>query len=679
MSTSSSRVIYSFQDFELDVGAYELRRKGRAVRLERQPMDLLILLVERRGQLVSREDIVEHLWGKDVFVDVETGVHTAIRKVRQALRDSPQNPAFVETVAGRGYRFIAEVQAASGTFTGPDRRAIREAPIEPTPASVPELAVEGTNQSDAVPPEPPDVTPSGLPAVQTAPAAGARRHIWSGVQPSGRWRFVAALIALGLLTAGAIWAWRGSVIEGPIRLAVLPFDNLSGDASREYLADGLTEETIMSLGQVAPEYLSVIGRTSSMVYKQTDKSLAEIGRELSVDYLVESSIHSEGGRLRVTSKVIRVRDQVQIWSDSYNREPTSMLGVQQELSSAIAEQIRQRLSPDRLQSLAKRQTGNPDAYDLYLRGLNFANQRTPPTTLRAIEYYKRATVLDPDYALAWAGLAMAFAAGAINSDASPLEVCPRAKDAAIQAVRSNPNLAEAQQASGYVNWSCEWEWDVAEADMRRAIALDPGFAVSHLALGHLLSQEGRHGEAPPFTRRARELDPLSAMAHALSSQVAFQAQNYSAALEHAQQAVSLDAEFWIGYMMRAQTQAQLGQFDRAFEDLRNAARFSGHNSKAMSLRGHLLAKVGRTDEARDVLRSLVAAQQTKYVPPYAMALVNAGLGDWNAAFEWLERAVDAHDVHVMYLTVDPKWEPIRSDRRFEAILARCRFARYYRS
>jgi Flp pilus assembly protein TadD len=215
--------------------------------------------------------------------------------------------------------------------------------------------------------------------------------------------------------------------------------------------------------------------------------------------------------------------------------------------------------------------------------------------------------------------------------------------------------------------------------MRRAIALDPGFAVGHLALGHLLSQEGRHDEAPLFTRRARELDPLSAMAHALSSQVAFQARNYSAALEHAQQAVSLDAEFWIGYMMRAQTQAQLGQADRAFEDLRNAARFSGHNSKAMSLRGYLLAKAGRTDEARDVLRSLVAAQQTTYVPPYAIALVNAGLEDWNAAFEWLERAVDAHDVHVMYLTVDPKWEPIRSDGRFEAILARCRFARYYRS
>jgi TolB-like protein/DNA-binding winged helix-turn-helix (wHTH) protein/Flp pilus assembly protein TadD len=676
MSTSASREVYSFHDFELDVGAYELRRKGRAVRLERQPMDLLILLVERRGKLVSRDDIVEHLWGKDVFVDVETGVHTAIRKVRQALRDSPQNPAFVETVSGRGYRFIAEVQTDSGAFAGPDRRATREAPREPIPVAPPDIAPQGRGDLETTSSEPPDVMPSGLSAVLTTPSARDDRHrIWFRVQQYRRWRFTAALIVLGLLTAAAIWAWRGSVMEGPVRLAVLPFDNLSGDASREYLADGLTEETIASLGQIDPAFLSVIGRTSSMAYKRTAKSVAQIGRELSVDFLVESSIRSEGRRLRVTSKVIRVRDQVQVWSDSYDREPTSMLGLQQELSSAIAQQIRLRLSPDRLRSLAKRQTANPDAYDLYLRGRNFANQRTPLTTLRAIDYYERATALDQNYALAWAGLAMAFAASALNGDAPPLEVWPRAKDAVTQAIRSNPNLAEAQHASGYVNWCCEWDWDAAESGFRRAVALDPGLALAHLTLGHFLSQKGRHGEAVASMRRARELDPLSAMTHALSSQVAFQAQNYPAALEHAQQAVSLDAEFWIGYMMRAQAHAHLGQMDPAFEDLTNAARFSGHNSKAISLRGYLLAKAGRTEDARAVLRSLVAASRTKYVPPYAMALINSGLGDWNAAFDWLERAVEARDVHLIYLTVDSKWDPIRSDSRFEAILARCGFSR----
>ena len=273
---SHSPETFRFRGFELDVAAYELRGGGRSIRLERQPMDLLILLVERHGMLVSRSDIVDRLWSKDVFVDVDTGVHTAIRKIRHALGDSREEPAFIETISGKGYRFIAPVE---------------------------------------------------------------------------------------------VGAWLGGA--GPVRrvtVAVLPFENLSGDADREYLADGLAEETIASVGQVDPEHVNVIGRTSIMVYKRTTKSLAEIGRELGADYLVESSIRAEGHRLRVTSKLVRARDQLQVWSASYDREPVSILGLQRELSTAIAEQIRLRLSPDRLSGLGRRQTQNADAYDAYLRG-----------------------------------------------------------------------------------------------------------------------------------------------------------------------------------------------------------------------------------------------------------------------------------------------------------------------
>ena len=478
-----------------------------------------------------------------------------------------------------------------------------------------------------------------------------------------------------MLVAIVTWAWLGWGSPGSrITLAVLPFENLDRDPEREYLAEGLAEDTIASLGQIDPEHLSVIGRTSSMAYKRSAKSLAEIGRDLGADYLVESSIRAESGRLRITSRLIRVRDQVQVWSASYDREPTSTLGLQQELSTAIAEQIRLRLSPERVAALTRRQTRNPDAYDLYLRGLNFANQRTPATTRRAIEYYERATALDPAYALAWSGIADAYSASPINGDAPPLEAAPRAREAAAQAVRADPNLAEAQSALGHLKFMLDWDWPGAQAAIDRAVALDPSYAPAHSTRGHILSQTGRHAEALSAMRRARELDPLYAMSHAMSSQVAFQARDYSAAVELARQTIVLDPEFWIGYVQVGQAYEQLGQTDRALEAFIKAGRLSGGNTKAVSLRGYLLAKVGQVNEAREVLTMLEAVSRERYVPPYAMALVHAGLGEREAVFAWLNKAYAARDVHLVFLPVDPKWDPYRVDPRFDALLDRCGFA-----
>ena len=458
-------------------------------------------------------------------------------------------------------------------------------------------------------------------------------------------------------------------------LAVLPFENLGRDPDREYLADGLTEETIASLGQMNPERVGVIGRQSMMVYKgKAAKSLAEIGRELGADYLLESSLRVEGGRFRITTKLIRARDQVQVWSESYDREPTSMLNLQRELSAAIAEQIRLRLSPERLDALARRQTRNADAYDHYLRGRNFANQRTPATTLKAIEYFGRATALDPNYALAWAGLAEAYAASPMNGDAPPLDVWPRARQAAAHALRSDPDRAETQFAMAYVNWMLDWDWTAAEAGFRRATALDASHAHTHLTLGHLLSQTGRHDLGRLSMRRARELDPLNPLSHAMSSQVEFQARNYPAALDHARQAIALDPEFWIGHIEQGQALDRMNLAEPAIEALVKAGRFSGQNSKTVSFRGYVLAKAGRSDEAREVLKTLQAAARERYVPPYAVALVHAGLGERDAVFESLDRAYAARDVHLIFLPVDAKWDEYRQDSRFVALLSRCGFA-----
>jgi TolB-like protein/tetratricopeptide (TPR) repeat protein len=579
MPPPSSRETIRFGQFELDVGGYELRRQGRPVRLERQPMDLLILLASRPRELVSRAEIIERLWGNDVFVDVDTGVNTAIRKIRHALHDSPRTSGFIETVPGKGYRFVADVQLV-----------------------------------------------------------------------------------------------RGSDAAAPVTmLAVLPFVNLTGDPEREYLSDGLTEDVIASLGQLDPDHLCVIGRMSAMTYKDTRKSIATIGSELNVQVLVEGSIRSTGSLLQIRCTLNRARDQVQLWSHSYDVEAAGLAAVQRELPLAIADQIRLRLSPERAESTARRHTRDASAYDLYLRGRRFWNQLTPATTRMAMDYYTRATEIDPDYALAWAGLAEAFAGAPINGDAEPLLMWARARETAEHALRANAELSEAQHASGQVKWFYEWDFRAADAAFRKAVALDASNAWAHSMFGHALSQLGRHDEARTVMERARLLEPLSPLHYAMSSQVAFQARDMVAAGTHARRAIAIDPELWVGYMMRAQACEQVGEADLALDSLTTAARLSDGNSKPVALRGYVLARLGHADAAREVLAVLQEVSRNRYVPPYAMALIFAGLEQDNLMFDWFERALAARDVHLVFLPVDPKWDRYRAAPRFKSLLERCGF------
>jgi TolB-like protein/DNA-binding winged helix-turn-helix (wHTH) protein/Flp pilus assembly protein TadD len=642
-----------FGDFVLDVAAYELRRNGRRVRLERQPMDLLILLAAQPGQLVSRSQIVDAIWGKDVFVDVDNGVNTAIRKLRQALRDAPDAPRFIETVPGKGYRFIAAIEM------------LPDAGASPLPPGVAPPVTVGVEPLTAGIESAVNVASGDVPELIGRERA-AGRHTKA--------RLVGGALMLAAMIGALLWVWRGlGDPRAPVTVAVLPFDNLTGAAETDYLASGLTEDTIVSLGRIDPAGVSVIGRTSMIAYRGTTKSLAEIGRELGADYLVESSLRAESRHLRITARLIRVRDQVQIWSESFDRSISSVLNLQQEISSAIAEQVRTRLSPERQRALASRHTQNADAYDLFLRGRDFLNQRTPEAMQRAIDAFERATVADPTYALGWANLAMAYGTSPINSDVDPRRVASAARESAARAVAANPDVAEAQHALGHLNWAFDWDWRAAEAAFRRAIELDPSYSMVQLILAHLLSQTGRHAEAEPLMRRARELDPLNPLSYALSSQVAFQARDYVGALQHARRAIAMDQEFWIGHQMHGQALQELGDHELALQALATAARLSGQNSKPISLTGYILGRSGRTAEARDVLGALETASRHRYIPPYAIALVHAGLGDADAAFEWLDRAYAARDVHLMFLTVDVKWDGYRTDRRFGDLLARCGF------
>jgi DNA-binding winged helix-turn-helix (wHTH) protein/TolB-like protein/Flp pilus assembly protein TadD len=597
-----------------------LLKDGRTVQVRAKVMDLLAYLAERPGEVIPKGKLLDDVWGSQAIS--ESALTRTVTELRQALGDDAEQPRLLETIPKRGYRLIGAVGPAHQTGDAP----------APEPAQ--RVSIRRG----------------------TALAAGS----------------VAVLLLLGVGT----WAWRGSGANvSLVTLAVLPFDSLGTDPEREYLADGLTEETTASLGMIDPDHLSVKGRTSTMRYKRSTKSLAEIGRELAADYLVESTVQMEGERLRVTSKLIRVRDQLQLWSQSYDRERTSMLGLQRDLSVAIAEQIGRRLSPERLSALTRRQTQNGAAYVLYLKGEGLTWRATPATNARAIRYYASAIDLDPAYALAWSGLALTYVASTMNADAAPSVVGPLAHDAAARAVQAGPDLAEAQTVSGQVAFLVDWDWTRAEEALRRAVALDPQYALAHRMLGHLLSQMGRRAEAAAGMQRAIDLEPLEPIHHALAAQVAFQAHDYSRAVEHAKHALDIAPEFWIGFTQLGQAYEEMGKTDLALKALSSAEQLSGgRNSKALSSKGYSLAKAGRANEAREVLRTLeTLAAGDRYVPPYAMALVHAGLDERDAVFEWLGRAHEARDVHLVFLTVDPKWDPYRADPRFQALLQRCRF------
>jgi TolB-like protein/Flp pilus assembly protein TadD len=570
--------VVRFGGAELDMQRYELKRNGRPIRLERQPMELLLLLVDRRPALVTRDEIVARLWNRDVFVDVETGINTAIRKIRRALNESlnqRRREVLIETVSGKGYRFVADVEVVA------------------------------------------DMNP-------------------------------------------------------PVMLAVLPFINLTGDAEHDYLVDGLTEDAIAAVSQIDPTRLRVIGRTSAMAYKGSSKSLAKIGVELAAQFIVEGSVRAEGPLLRIRCTLNRVADQAQIWSAIYERNHAGLADLAHDLAAPLARQINPQSPLEQTSLASRRQSGDAAAYDLYLRGRRFWNQLTAVTTRKAIEYYTRATDIDPQYALAWAGLAEAFASAPINADAEPLVMSPRAREAAQRAVTANPQLSEAQTVCGQISWFFEWDWRTAVERHRQAIALDASNAWSHSMLGHLLSQLGRHEEGKPYMEASCRLEPMSALHHAMASQVWFQSRDFEGARQHARRAIAIDPEFWVGYMMLGQACAEAGEPEVALDALAMAARLSDGNSKPLGARGYVLATHGQTAAARDLLLMLTELSHVRYVPPFAMALVYAGLREDERVFEWLHRAYAARDVHLMFLTVDPKWDRYRARPEFSSLLARLR-------
>lgn len=656
---------FKFGDLELDLAAYELRRMGRRVKIERIPMDLLILLLERRGDLVTREEIVERLWGKESFLDAENGVNTAVRKVRQALKDSTTRPVFIQTVSGKGYRFCGPIvpslslEAVGRPSFGPEPSIQPRILPDPAPDPAPPATFANDRRRAAA-----EQVAVALPADQERRGAIWRRKLT-----------ITAIAAAGSLLLLAIYKSGSflpkSHLSTPVTLALLPFENLTGDANQEYFADGLTEETIAVLGKVNPDRMIVIARTSTVAYKRRTKTASQIGSELGADYLIEGSVRREGERVRVTVKLIRVRDQSRIWSENYDRFGSGVIQIQDELGNAIARQIQvELLAGDTNQ---RKQTRILDAYDPYLLGRHFWSQLTPSAISKSIEYYQTAIAKDPSYALAFAGLADAYTILPITSDVRPREMWPLARNAASEAIRLNGSLTEAQAAGGDVDFWLEWDWGRSAERLRRAIQLNPNNALAHGRYAQLLSNSGRHTEAVAEITKAHQLDPFSPITNTLAGQFLLYSGRYPEAIAALDKAFAIDSGFWVAHLTMGAIYERTGKPEAAIQSFEKAYSNSSGNLQALAAKGYVLARSGRRAQAEQIAHGLMETGKSRFVPPTDIALVYAGLGDRESVLQWLEKGYEARDVHMVFLTIDPMWDDFRSDPRFQGLLQRCRF------
>ena len=621
--------LIQFEEFSLDCDRYELLRSGRPIKLEKNPMELLILLVAKNGHLVTRQEIMTHLWGDDVFVDTEHGINTAVRKIRLALKDDPEQPRFVQTVTGKGYRFVAELKNGNGA-------RLAASPGVGIPAAT---------------------TPVADPS-RIAPArASANRAV------------VAMVVALALGVAGYV-AWRAlsrtPAASPRVMLAVLPFENLSGDSSQEYFSDGLTEEMITQLGALSPEQLGVIARTTSMVYKHSSKSVQQIGQELGVDYVLESSLRRDGDQVRITAQLIRTHDQVHVWAQNYDRHISSTIGLQEEVAKAVADQIEVKLSPAYAHR-PSRSHSDPQATEAYLRGRYFENQFTPEGYRKAIKYFQEAIDRDRSFAEAYSGIADSYRFLVVTDTMAPREGTPKIADAARQAVLLGDGLAESHNSMANAMMD-QWDWPGNEKESKRAIALNPSYSNAHRIYAAILAAERRHNEAWHQIGEAMQTDPLSPPNNAEVVRTLYYARDYDGAIQQAKKAMQLDPGYYRTHFWLGRVYAQKGMYKEAIAESEIVLKATPESNLALTEMAYSLASAGQQAESRKFLRRLEARAKNGFVPAYDLAVIHIALNENDAALKYLQRAYDEHDWAMFVAAVEPRLDPLRSTSRFRELV-----------
>jgi TolB-like protein/DNA-binding winged helix-turn-helix (wHTH) protein/Flp pilus assembly protein TadD len=624
-----------FGVFEVDLRAGELTRRGLRIRLQEQPFHVLAMLLERPGELVTREELREKIWGPTI-VDFDHGLNKAINKIREALGDSAENPRFVETVARRGYRFLADVTPFD---TAGDRQPAHETErLVPLPDSH-RVEVAGV----------------GMP-----PKRLHLPHAWT--------RFGLGLVLL--LAAAMSWIFYSQSQSSPrIRsLAVLPLESLSGDASQDYFTDGMTDALIASLGQISA--LRVISRTSVMMYKHVRKPLPAIARELNVDAVVEGTVLRSGERVRITAQLIHVPDERHLWAQSYEGDLQDTLALQNSVARAIAEQIQVTLNPQEVAALEKSKKVNPEAYEAYLKGRYFWNKRSGEGLKKAIDYFEHAIDTDPDYARAFSGLADSYA---LLGDweygiLSPQDAFPKAKAAATKALVLDDNLSEAHTSLAFILDLYDWGWASAEKEYKHALALNPGYATAHHWYAWHLIVTGRNNEGIAELKKAESLDPLSLIISSDLADALCIAHRYDESVQQSQKTIAMDPHFAVAHYQLGQALVQKHEHNEAIAEFRRAIELSGANTTFESNLANAYADSGRKEEAIKIVKDLENRQSQNSATDASIALIYVGLGDNDRAMIWLNRAYQAR-FNPSILT-RPVFDPLRSDPRFQDLLRR---------
>jgi len=631
---------YRFGPYEVQIRTRELYKQGTRLKLRPQAFQVLNVLLERAGDVVTREELRQRLWPAGTFVGFEQGLNTSIKELRRALSDSPVEPRYIETLPKVGYRMIVPVE--------------REEPAS-------EISAFSVLSAAIPEPEIPTRVVTG-----TIPKPGRQRT-----------RILYGVMALLVAALAGYWQWRRVRVpphaaDARLMFAVLPFENLTGDVAQEYLSDGLTEEMIAQFGRLDPQHLGVIARTSVMAYKHSQKQLNEIARELSVQYVLEGSVRTDAKNVRISVQLIRAKDQAQAWAKEYNRPLINLLTMEDEIAQEISDEIELSVGDHKPRLAAARPVmtqAQYEAYDFYLKGLYFWNKRTVEGFLQAIKYYKEALAKDANHAPSYAGMADCYAMlGGYSGEPRP-EYITQARSAAVRAMEIDNTLPEAHAALAVVLQDHDWDWQTAEKQFRRAIELNPNYATGHHWYAEHLAFEGRFDEGIRESERARQLDPLSLIITVDEAVLLYYSRQYDRSIRRFAGVAELDPNF-SRVAIVAFPYVERHKFVEALQAVR---RPSDRGPWFWAELAYVYGRSGQPEEARRALAKLLDLSRLNPVDPSTFVITYLGVGNQNEAIAWLEKAYEGHSNTMVTIKVDPIFDPLRGDPRFQDLVRRVGF------
>ncbi len=616
--TKQDKHLYEFGPFRIDTAERLLFRGQDKISLPPKAVDTLLALLSKPGGVLEKEELMKMIWG-DSFVE-DGGLARNVSLLRKVFGEAADDAQYIETIPTRGYRFVAPLKQA----------------------------------------DQPSVLTAVTPAVAAPPARSKFHKAW----------LIPAMILLAAVAFGLSRLVRTQTPGVPRvnSLVVLPMSNPSNDPKEEYFSEGMTEELINSLAKI--EALRVISRTSAMTYKGANKSLPQIARELNVDAVVEGSVLQSGGRVRITVQLFEAKTERQLWAQSYEQDLRDVLALQNGVASAIAREIQVTLTPGEKQRLANSRTVDPEAYLAYWLGRYYWNRRTPEGFQKGIENFQRAIAKDPGYAPAHAGLADAYALlGSIGAEERPpREVMPKARAAAVEAVRLDETLAEGHASLGYTHLSYDWDLDAAEREFKRAIELNPGYATAHHWYAHYFLARAQPEQALAEMKKAQVLDPLSVIIKMGVGWCLYHGRRYDEAIAQYRTTLEMNPNFSLAHCALGMAYEGKKSYSDAIAAFSKAASLPGSHAFALAGLARAFALSGKTLEARRVLDQLEKSATKQYVPAVYLAAVYSAIGDKDRSILAARQAYDERSDYMVYLKTEPWADGLRPDARFQSLL-----------